>query len=213
MDTKIAIFGTGNVGGQLAANATRHGLRVCLGTRPESDPSQVLARCGELAEACPYAEAAAWADLVFLATTTEAAAAVARSVAGELAGKVLVDCTNPVGWDDGPVHDPPPAGSVTAELAAVLPGVRVVKGFCTFGAEIHGNPDLRGEAAHVLLAGEDANAKQEVARLAEHLGFAPVDAGLLRNAALLEQMAILWIHLALQGRHGREWAFQLRGRS
>lgn len=88
----------------------------------------------------------------------------------------------------------------------------MVKGFSTFGAEIHGDPSVGGEAANVLLAGDDSDAKQRVAALAEQLGFAPVDAGPLRNAALLENLAVLWIHLALNEGHGREWAFQLRGR-
>ena len=89
-----------------------------------------------------------------------------------------------------------------------MPGARVVKGFNTFGAEIHLDPSLGGTVADVFLAGDDAEAKKAVAAVAEAAGFTPVDSGPLRNAAVLENLAILWIHLALREGHGRNWSFK-----
>lgn len=75
-------------------------------------------------------------------------------------------------------------------------------------AEIHLDPSLGGTVADVFLAGDDAEAKKAVAAVAEAAGFTPVDSGPLRNAAVLENLAILWIHLALREGHGRSWAFK-----
>jgi predicted dinucleotide-binding enzyme len=115
-------------------------------------------------------------------------------------------------WDTGPVLTPPDAGSVTAALAAALPAARVVKAFNHFGAEIQQDPALAGGAADVLLAGDDAGAKTDLIGLATTMGFRAHDAGPLRNAALLESMAVLWIHLATQGGMGRDWAFAVARR-
>ncbi len=122
-----------------------------------------------------------------------AAVDVAHSLAAELAGKVVVDCNNPLVWKEGPVWTPPAQGSLSAAIAEAAPGARVVKGFNTFGAEFHADPGLAGAPVQVFLAGDDASAKQLVSAVATASGFAPVDAGPLRNAAVLENLAILWI--------------------
>ena len=124
----------------------------------------------------------------------------------------IINFTNPVGWDGGPVWSPPPEGSNSAALAAALPGARVVKAFNTFGAEFHADPSLPGGPADVQIAGDDDAARQQVAAIAERSGFTPVDAGPLRNAALLESLAVLWIHLATVGGRGRNAAFRLISR-
>jgi 8-hydroxy-5-deazaflavin:NADPH oxidoreductase len=193
----IAILGAGNVGGNLGVRLAASGYTVYFGIRPGSDPKDLLTRAG--------ANAVAAADVVFIATPTPAAVSAAREAGVD--GKVVVDCTNPLAWSDGPVWTPPVEGSVAAAIAAAVPTARVVKGFNTFGSEIHLNPDLGGTPATVLLASDDLEAKQIVAELARTAGFAPVDSGPLRNAAALENLAVLWIHLALREGHGRTWAF------
>jgi 8-hydroxy-5-deazaflavin:NADPH oxidoreductase len=168
----------------------------------------VLAKAGGKAEAASVPEAATWADVIFLAVPAQAALEAAHSM-GDISGKVLVDCNNPVKWEDGPVHTPPPEGSITAALAKAFPKVRVVKGFSTFGAEFHLDPKLGGSSIDVQLAGDDAEAKALVASIATRAGFTPIDVGPLRNAALLEALATLWIHLAMRAGHGREIGFKL----
>jgi hypothetical protein len=156
-------------------------------------------------------EACDQGEVIFLAVP--AAAAVDALSNAPIGGKVVVDCNNPVAWDDGPVWSPPPEGSVTAQLAACYPEARWVKGFSTFGSEFHRDPAIGEGGIDVHLAGDDAGAKDTVAALAQGAGFQPVDVGPLRNAAALENLAVLWIHLALQGGHGRQIAFQLQCRS
>jgi NADPH-dependent F420 reductase len=207
-DPRIAIVGAGNVGGNLGIHLARSGFSVRFGVRDASKIQDVLAKAGGKAEAASVAEAAKWADVIFLAVPANAAIEATRSM-GDISGKVLVDCNNPLRWDDGPVHTPPPEGSLAAALAKVFPKARVVKGFSTFGAEFHLDPKLGNTNIDVQIAGDDAEAKALVSSIATRAGFTPIDVGPMRNAAHLESLAILWIHLALRAGHGREVGFKL----
>jgi hypothetical protein len=207
--TRVAIIGAGNVGGGLGIRLSNSGLPVKLGVRPGTDVKAVLDACKDATAVSPE-EAAAWGDVVFLAVPGTVALDVARSLAGALAGKVVVDCNNPLVWKEGPVWTPPPEGSLAAAIAAAVPGARVVKGFNTFGAEFHKDPGRAGVAAQVFLAGDDVAAKKLVTDVATTAGFRAVDAGPLRNAAVLENLAILWIHLATVGGQGRDFTFVMQ---
>jgi 8-hydroxy-5-deazaflavin:NADPH oxidoreductase len=208
METRIAIIGAGNVGSALAERLTASGYSVRLGVKPASDVAALLRRCAGKAVAVPVAEAAEGCEVIFLCVPATVAVAAAKA-AGNLRRKVLIDCTNPVVWKDGPVLAPPPEGSVAAALAAALPEARVVKGFNAFGAEIHRDPNVGGAPAEVFLAGDDGMALERAGEVAVRAGFAPIVVGPLRNAALLEALAVLWIHLALVAGQGRQFAFGL----
>lgn len=207
-ETRIAIIGTGNVGGALGERFVKSGYPVMFGTRPGGDASGALARSGGKATAGLAPEAAAWGEVVFLAVPGGVAVEVARSL-GDLSGKILVDCNNPLRWEGGPVWNPPPEGSLSAAIAKAAPGARVVKAFNTFGAEFHRDPAIGDTPVDVFLAGDDNDAKQTVSSIANRAGFSAIDAGPLRNAAALENLAILWIHLAMVGGQGRNIAFKM----
>jgi len=210
MSTKtIAIVGAGSVGGALAQRFAAAGHAIVVGTRDGgSEPTELLARLGDRGRAAPIPEAVDAAEVVVVAVPGAAAVDVAGSL-GDTDGKIVVDCTNPLRWESGPVWTPPAEGSNAQAIAAGLPGARVVKAWNGFGAELHANPTLLGEPVDVFLAGDDTEAKAVVSALAEASGFHPIDAGPLRNAALLENVAMLWIHLALVEGHGREVALSL----
>lgn len=209
--TNVAMIGSGNVGGSLGARLSRAGVPVRFGVREPKDLSALLARSGPDAAVTPIAEACAWADAVFLAVPGRAAIPAAQGL-GPLDGKILVDCTNPLRFDGGPVWAPPPEGSNAAAIAGLCPGARVLKAFNTFGAEFHDDPATSAGPADVPFAGDDPAAKHAFARLCEAAGFRALDAGPLRNAAVLENLAVLWIHLAMVGGQGREVTFKLVGR-
>jgi len=206
---KLAVIGTGNVGGNLGARLSRAGFAVRFGAQ-SADTKDLLARCGGDAAALDVPAAAAWGDIVFFAVPGNVVVELARSLASALAGKVVVDCTNALTWNEGPVWAPPAEGSLTAAIAKAVPQARVVKAFNTFGAEHHADPERTGAAAHLFMAGDDSRAKQMVGEIASRAGFRPVDAGPLRNAAVLENLAILWIHLATVGGHGRNFVFAMQ---
>jgi 8-hydroxy-5-deazaflavin:NADPH oxidoreductase len=211
MTTTIGIIGAGSVGSALAKTLTHAGYRVQLGVRPGKDIDALLQRCGDKAVAGTVQEAFAAAEVTFLCVPAAAAVAVVRD-GGNLNRKIIVDCTNPVRWDNGPVLAPPPEGSVAAAITAAVPDARVVKGFNTFGADIHRNPNVGGAPAEVYLAGDDGIALERVGEVATRAGFAPIVVGPLRNAALLEALAVLWIQLATAGGQGREFVFRLARR-
>src|SRR5207302_5113627 len=101
---------------------------------------------------------------------------------------------------------------LAAATAKAAPGARVVKGFNTFGAEFHADPNHAGVPANVFFASDDAAAKKTVSEIATKAGFRPVDAGPLRNASVLENVAMLWIHLAMVGGQGRNCTFVMKER-
>jgi len=208
MKASTAIIGAGRVGGHLGDRLAHAGYQVRLGVRHPAEATELRQRFADRAAVVGTQEAAAAADVIFLCVPAAHAVAASRAL-GDLEGKILVDCTNPVAWEDGPVLAPPAEGSVAQAIAAAVPGAKVVKGFNTFGAEVHRDPDLGGVAADVLLAGDDGLAKQRVSEIAAAIGFVPIDAGPLRNAGLLEALAVLWIHLATKGGRSREMAFKV----
>ena len=211
--TRIAVIGAGNVGGNLGARLSKSGFPVRFGVRDAKGSAELLASCAADASTGSPADAAGWGEVVFLAVPGSAAVDVARSLSKELAGKIVVDCNNALVWKEGPVWTPPPEGSLTAAIAKAAPDAKVVKGFNGFGAEFHADPSVGSDRATVFFAGDDAAAKKTLAEIAERAGFHPVDAGPLRNAAVVENVAILWIHLALVGGQGREFAFVMKKRS
>jgi NADPH-dependent F420 reductase len=210
--TRIAVIGAGNVGGNLGIRFSNAGFPLQFGVRAGGKKEPPLAECAAGTSVSEPAEAAAWSDVVFLAVPGSVAVEVARSLADKLAGKVVVDCNNPLIWKDGPVWAPPAEGSLSAAIAQAAPGARVVKAFNTFGAEIHKDPKFGSVSAQVYLAGDDAEAKKLVGQIATQAGFSPVDSGPLRNAAVLENLGMLWIHLATVGGHGRAFTFIMQPR-
>ena len=204
----VAILGAGTVGQALAERLLASGLTVRFGARnPQEVRAKLLTSLTETPSFLPH-EAAAPCGVVLLAVPAAAALDAARSL-GNLEGKILVDCTNPLRWDNGPVWAPPPEGSVTAALEAALPAASVIKGFNHFGAEIQRNPELSSGPADAYFAGDDPEAKTQAMELAQQMGFRPYDAGPLRNAATLENLAVLWIHLATVGGIGRDFGFRM----
>lgn len=211
-DPAIAIVGPGNVGSALARRFVAAGFsNVTFGVRSGGKIAELLAEFDGKVRAAEAPEAVAGAEIVFLAVPGPAAVAAAKGL-GDLTGKIVVDCNNPLTWSAGPVWAPPSEGSITAALAAALPGARVLKAFNTFGAEFHADPKLGDTVADVFVAGDDAAAKQTLTQVIERAGFRAIDSGPLRNAAVLENLAVLWIHLALVGGQGREVAFKLLAR-
>ena len=204
---RIAIVGSGNVGGTLGTGWARAGHAVTFGTRePTGDKARVLLDQAPGARAATNQQAVADAEVVALATPWDATESVVRSLGG-LAGKVLIDATNPLGPDFQLVAQPSGAELV----AGWAPGARVVKAFNTFGFNVMADPHFGQDRATAFFCGDDAAAKETVAGLARDLGFEPLDCGPLSQAARLEWLATLWISLAFGG-HGRDIAFRLMRR-
>ena len=206
---KIAIIGAGNVGGTLGRAWAKAGFEVMFGVRDPSSPkvAALLATTDDRTIAGRVAEAAAYGTVVALCTPWDATESAVKE-SRDLAGKVLLDCTNPLENDlSGLTVGPTTSG---AELVASwAPGARVVKAFNTTGFENMADPDFGGRAATMLIAGDDEAANGIASELARRIGFDPVVAGPLAMARLLEPLALLWIKLAVIQGYGTRIAFQL----
>lgn len=206
---KIAILGAGNVGGALGRSWAGKGHAIFYGVRdPQSAKvTSLVQSIGARARAGSLREAASDAEVVVLATPWPAAENAIRS-AGPLAGKILVDSTNPLAPDlSGLVLGH--TTSAAEQVARWAAGAKVVKAFNTTGS---GNmADARYDSGRVAMcvAGDDPAAKKTVLQLAADLGFEGIDAGPLANARLLEPLAMLWIDLAMKRGLGPNIAFQL----
>lgn len=206
---KIGIIGAGNVGGTLGKAWAARGHDVAFGVRDPSEATlqNMVKAMGGKAVAASVSAAGATAEVLVLATPWSAAEAALRA-AGNLKGKILVDATNPLlpdGSDLAVGHEVSGAEAV-ARWAA---GARVVKAFNTIGSLHMANPEFGDQQASMFICGDDGAAKATVAGLARELGFDPIDVGPLRQARLLEPLAMLWISMALFHGHGPNIAFKL----
>jgi predicted dinucleotide-binding enzyme len=191
---RIAVIGIGMVGGTLGRRWAREGHEVMFGVREPSSEKvgQLLADSGENAKAGSVAEAAAFGEVVVLATPWAGTEDAIRT-AGDLSGKIVLDCTNPLAPDmSGLVGD----RSAAEQVASWARGAKVVKIFNSTGFKNMDDPRYGDDRVTMLYCGDDAEAKKVAAGLAEGLGFEPVDAGPLAEARSLEYLALLWIHLA-----------------
>jgi 8-hydroxy-5-deazaflavin:NADPH oxidoreductase len=208
---KIAIIGAGNVGGTLGKRWSALGNEVLFGVRdPAREKYQSLVtQTGGRAKLATNAQACAEADAILLATPWSTAQ-VALAECGSLAGKVVMDATNPLGPDFKLTLGHTDSGGEQVQRWA--PEARVVKAFNTTGFNIMDDPIVGGRHAVMFVAGDDPSAKSVVLDLANSLGFEGVDAGALSGARMLEPLAQLWIHCAYRQGLTRDYAFALARR-
>ena len=173
----ISIIGTGNMGQAIAGIAAKGGHTVeLLNTSTASQP--------------------ATGEIVVLAVPYPSLATVLDERGEQLAGKVVVDLTNPVDFATFDGLAVPADSSAAAEIAAALPTARVVKAFNTnFGATLASGSIGEG-ATTVLIAGDDADAKALLAGVVGAAGLKAIDAGSLKRARELEALGFLQITLA-----------------
>ena len=200
----VAIIGAGNVGSALGRSWARAGHSIVYGVRnPNGGKTQPPTFAGSSSRIIP--DAARSADVIVLATPWNAVAEVAGYL-GDVTGKIVIDCTNPLALTaEGSLGLA--LGSTTSgaeEIQRMLPTARVVKAFNTYGWENFENSAYPGYGdlkPVMFLCSDDDEAKEKTATLARDLGFEPVDTGGLGMARSLEPLALLWIRLAV--REGR----------
>ncbi|MGC3997461.1 MAG: NAD(P)-binding domain-containing protein [Anaeromyxobacter sp.] len=191
MATKIGIIGKGNVGSALQRGLTRAGHEVrAVGKEPGA------AR-----------KAAAWADVVFLAVPYGGLDETLASLGEAVDGKVLVDATNALTADMQLAVGFTTSGA--EELQKKAGRARVVKAFNTVFAKHMETGKVKGEALALLVAADDAAAKDRVLGLGREIGFDAIDAGPLRNARWLESLGYLNIQLGYVQKLGPDIGFRL----
>lgn len=200
---KIAIIGSGNVGGALAQQWVKAGHTVLVGAKfPLSDKNITLAtKIGE-DRFTSIESAVKQCEVILIATPPTAIFDIMEQM-GDVSGKILIDATNAVR------QKPDPYDTVYHALADKTEG-KVVKCFNTTGFENMLNPNYHGEKIDMFMAGDDADAKKVAQQLALDAGFGTCwDFGKSDKVALLEQFALSWINLAIMQGHGRDMAFKV----
>jgi 8-hydroxy-5-deazaflavin:NADPH oxidoreductase len=190
----ITIIGTGNMARGIATRALAGDYSVTLlGT--ETEKAEALA--GELSGDVGAGQVGdpLAGDVVVLAVWYAAVDDVLSRYGGQLDGKVLVDITNPIDVD---AFEPLKleAGSAAQEIAAKVPGAKVVKAFNTTFAGTLGEGRVAGQPLDVFIASDADDAKATVTRIVTDAGLRPIDAGPLKRAHELE--ALGYLHMALQ---------------
>ena len=146
-------------------------------------------------------------DIVILAVPYRALAEILGTRADQLAGKVVVDITNPVNLETFDSLTVAADGSAAAEVAAALPDSRVLKAFNTTFAGSLSSGTVGAETTTVLIAGDDAGAKAQLADVVTAAGLRAIDAGPLSRARELEAVGFLQITLAVAGKVSRTGGF------
>lgn len=200
---KIAIIGSGNVGGALAQQWVKAGHTVLVGAKfPLSEKNiQLATKIGE--DRFTSVEfAVKQCDVVLIATPPTVIFDIIAQM-GDVSGKILIDATNAVR------QKPDPYDTVYHALADKTKG-KAVKCFNSTGFENMLNPNYQGEKINMFMAGDDADAKKVAEQLALDAGFGTCwDFGKADKVALLEQFALSWINLAIMQGHGRDMAFKV----
>ncbi len=194
---RLAILGTGSVGQTLGTAFAAAGHDVVLGTR---DPEATRARDGwssELALAT-YADAAVSAEVLVTAVSGTAALEV-LAAAGDIAGKVVLDVSNPLDFSQGfpPTLSVANTDSLAEQLQRAFPAARVVKALNTLTASLMVDPrSLAGGEHSIFVAGDDESARAVVSGLLRELGWSDVvEFGALEAARGLEMWLPLWLRL------------------
>jgi 8-hydroxy-5-deazaflavin:NADPH oxidoreductase len=190
---KTTVIGAGNMGSAFVKQLHRAGHQVNVTARDAAKASALAAQFPGV-RAVASGEAAGDVDLIVLATGYGDAVTALKSL-GDLAGKVVVDITNPLTADYMGLtigH----STSAAEEISRAVPGAIIIKAFNTVFASVlsEGADFGKGQKVSTFVAGDSESGKRTVSALATSLGFAVVDAGGLKNARYLEPLAGLNIY-------------------
>lgn len=195
---QIGILGSGDVGQALGLGFAQLGHEVKIGSRePQSERLKPwLAKAGKKASTGSLEDTARFADVAVLATLwsgTQSAIELAKPE--NLAGKVVIDVTNPVVSEPGKPYRLTLGNTDSGgeQVQRWLPQSKVVKAFNSVGSDHMVNPKFPDGPPDMFICGDDASARQVVAVICKNFGWGVVDVGGIENARLLEPLCLLWL--------------------
>ncbi|KKK43716.1 MAG: 8-hydroxy-5-deazaflavin:NADPH oxidoreductase [Candidatus Lokiarchaeum sp. GC14_75] len=204
---KIGIIGTGNMGKGLGKIWAEKNHQIMFGSRDPVNAQKLANSFEKNVLGGTYADAAQYGEVVVLAVPWSAAQESIQ-VVGDLNKKIVIDCTNAVAPQLGGLllgH----TTSAAEKIAEWAKGAKIVKAFNSLGAENLTKLQFGSQNASTFICGDDLEAKSIVSKLGEDIGFDVIDAGPLKNARLIEPLAMLWIDLAFNRGMGTDIAFKL----
>lgn len=189
---KVAIIGTGNMASGLANAFAGAQHEVIIGSRDPAKAAALAEKIGQGTQGGGIAAATKLGEIVVLAIPFGGAADAIKE-AGDLAGKVLVDISNPISADYKTLvigH----TTSAAEEIQALAPKASVVKAFNTIFAQLLLPEAREGKTLQVFVASDDDAAKAQASALAQSIGFEAVNAGPLSNSRFIEPIGEMNIH-------------------
>jgi len=209
---RVGVIGSGIVGQTLADGFLGRGDEVMRGSRDPAKLSGWKAGAGPKARTGTLEETAAFGELVVLAVKGGAATEAVDACGGALAGKPVIDTTNPIA-DAPPVSGvlrffTGPNESLLERLQARAPAARFVKAFSCVGSPLMVNPRLPGGPPTMFICGNDDDAKRKVTVVLEGFGWETEDLGAAEAARAIEPLCMLW---CIPGLRQNRWmhAFKL----
>lgn len=205
---KIGIFGTGMVGNTIGTKLIQLGYQVKMGSRTADNPkaAEWVQANGERSSQGTFAEAASFGEIIFNCTKGEHSLEVIKSAGVEtLAGKILIDVSNPLDFSQGMPPTLLPGlvntNSLGEAVQQLLPKTNVVKTLNIVNCEVMVDALKCGGDATMFMAGNSSEAKQEVARLLNRFGWTDIiDLGDISHSRGTEMMLPIWLstYMALQ---------------
>ena len=193
---KIGIIGSGQVGQRLGDAFVQTGNTVMIGTRTPVKLHPWISKHGEKkAFSGSFAEAAAYGEIVVVATLWSGTVAALKAAGPKnMAGKIVIDVTNPLDFSKKPPrlsigYDDSAGETVQKTLAKS----KVVKAFNIVGNQHMYEPDFPGGPPTMFICGNDDEAKAQVTKIVDSFGWETVDIGDIEGSRLLEPLAMLWI--------------------
>jgi predicted dinucleotide-binding enzyme len=213
MASKVGIIGTGIVGKTLAAGFLQAGYAVLVGSRDSEKRTQLRSELGEALQTGSFADAASFGDTVVVTVKGSVAiAAVQMAGINNLSGKIVIDTTNPIA-DAPPINGvlqffTGPNESLMEKLQMAAPQARFVKAWSSVGNAFMINPAFPAGRPTMFICGNDATAKQAVAKLLDSFGWDVEDMGMAESARAIEPLCQLW---CIPGLRSNSWshAFKL----
>lgn len=204
----VTIVGAGNMARGIGTRALAGGHSVRLHDRKPAKAEDLATALGQAIPGADVtaveADATADSDILVLAVPYPAGRDIAAAWHSALAGRIVVDISNPVDFTTFDSLVVPPGTSAAEQIAAAAPESRVVKAFNTTFAGPLTAGQVAGRPLDVFIAADDDTAKQAVTDLVSSAGLRPLDVGPLRRARELE--AFQFLHMASQERLGLNWS-------
>lgn len=196
---KYAVLGTGMVGRAIASRLVELGHETMMGSRSADGGAEWADAAGDLASAGTFAEAAGFGELVFNCTAGSGAVEAVTSAADALAGKVLIDVTNPIDASgDAPTLFTGIDDSLGERVQAAVPSARVVKALNTINADVMTHPGIVPGEHVCFVCGDDEDAKRTAVELLGEFGWPPervIDCGDLTGARATEAYLLIWLKM------------------